>query len=346
MTGLTVDPFTLREFSVEELTTLINVVPNMYTLVTQLGVFGGAPIPLTETYVGIEINNGVLNLLPTTERGGPASKGSVGKRKRKLIEIPQVAHEDMITGAELQNLKGFGSAAPMMFEDKVMQKLGTMAGKHYLTMEWHRVGALAGKILDADGTTLLDLFTEFGVTQLEVPFGGASSIGQYCRDVKRHIEDNLNGEVMTGVAALCSPEFFDMLLEDADTKAAYNAAAAMMRLNPNIDDVRPMFLHQGILFLEYRGSASYLNAAGTVTTRKFIAANDARFFPLGTRNTAYHYTAPADFIDTVNTFGQLMYAREKMGDYNRWREYHTQSNCLPLWTRPELLVRGHTGSSN
>lgn len=342
---MAIDGFTNREFSAEELTTTMNMVPNMYQAVTQLGLFGD-PIPLATTYVAIEIDNMVLNLLPVTERGAPATKGSDGKRKRKLFEIPMSAHEELIHVGDLQNLIMFGSKAPMMLEDAVNRRLMTMIMKHQITHEWRRIGALSGKILDSDGSTLLDLFTEFGVSQLQVPFGGASSINEYIVQVKRHIEDNLQGDVMKLVGCLCSPEFFDMLLTDSEIKTAYNAAAAMMRLNPNIDDVRPGFAHQGVFFAEYRGSAGQKNPDGTTTTRKFIAAGDARFFPLGTMQSSISYTAPGDFLEAFNMPGQLYYAKSAPVDLNRGLILHTQSAMLPLFTRPAVLVRGHTGSSN
>lgn len=340
---LVIDGFDNREFAVDELTLSMNVIPNMYTMVTDLGIFG-EPIPLSTTYCALEIDNMTLSLLPATRRGGPATKGRNGKRQRKLFEIPLSVHEDEITSADMQNMRGFGTAAPKMLEDEVNRRLFQMTIKHQITHEWRRVRALCGDILDADGTSMLNLFTEFGVSQLSVGFGGAASFNQYCRDVKRHIEDNLRGDVMTGVAALCSPQFFDAMLEDSDVKNAYNAAAAMARLNPNIDDVRPAFQHQGILWIEYRGQAPVENGDGTQTVRSFIPSGDARFFPLGTMQSALSYTAPGDFFEALNMPGQLYYAKSAAEKWNRAIELHTQSAFLPLWTRPACLVRGHTGT--
>lgn len=344
MTDLTFEGFDDLTFTAEEMTSSMNVVPNMYDLITRLGIFAN-PIPISTTFVSLEINNGVLNLLPTTERGGPASKGSMGKRSRKTFEVPNIAHEDAIMAAEIQNLRAFGSMAPQMFGNRVNDKLATMAMKHYLTHEYFRVGALSGKILDADGTELIDLFDEFDVTEKVEYFGATGSVNQHIRDVKRHIELNLMGETMTGVAALCSSGFFDMLIEDDDVKAAYNAAAAAQAANPNLMDVRAQFVHQGVLWIEYLGRASVLNADGTTSVRKFIADNTCRFVPIGTMDSAKFYTAPADFIETANQPGQLFYAKPETMKYGRGLEIHTQSNPLPLWTRPALLVQGTTAAS-
>jgi hypothetical protein len=48
--------------------------------------------------------------------------------------------------------------------------LETMRNKHAITLEHLRMGALKGVILDADGSTLYDLFDEFDITPKTVNF--------------------------------------------------------------------------------------------------------------------------------------------------------------------------------
>ena len=55
-------------------------------------------------------------------------------------------------------------------------KLQNMRNKHAITLEYLRMGALKGVILDADGSTLYNLYTEFGIAAKTVGFalaGGA-----------------------------------------------------------------------------------------------------------------------------------------------------------------------------
>lgn len=350
MTDMTIDGFDNREFSVEELTESINIVPNRYGLVTQMGVFGD-PIPLSTTYVRLERNNWSLNLLPATERGAPGTKGSVGKRDAKLFEIPQITHEDAVQVAELQNLRAFGSNAPRMLEDKVNEKLVTMAQKHFITHEWYRVNALQGIIRDADNGVMLNLYTEFGITPPVVAFGLAGkSIMQRIRDLKRYTEENLKGETMSGIVGLASAEIMEMLFADSDIKDIYKAALGahqmFLAMNPTVADRRFQFtVADNVTFIEYNGTASSANADGTYTARKFIPAGDVRFFPIGTTQTARQYVAPGDFAEALNSPGQILYAKEENGRFGRSRDLLTQSNILPLWNRPELLVRGTTSNT-
>lgn len=348
MTDLVIEGFTDREFSARELTDAINIVPNKYGLVTQMGIFG-PPIPLSTTYVALERQNWALNLLPATERGGPGSKGSDGKRDKKIFEIPQVTHEDAVKAADVQNLRAFGSMAPMMLEDLVNRKLVTIAGKFYITHEWYRVNALQGKILDSDGSVMLNLFTEFDITQRVAAFGGTVDIPARLRTVKRQIERDLKGETMTGVLALASPEYMEMLFADEKILAAYNQALAawnsFIALNPTLSDRRFSFTVQEITFVEYPATFSAPNQDGTFTTRRAIPAGDCIFIPLGTQTTAQSYIAPGDFEEAVNMLAQLLYAKEAREKFGRGRDLLAQSNFLPIWNRPELLVRGTTSES-
>ena len=89
-----------------------------------------------------------------------------------------------------------------------------MRNKHAITLEHLRMGALKGVILDADGSTLYDLYSEFGISPKTVNFALSTSTTEVLLkvlEVKRHIEDNLRGEFMTGIMCLCSQGFFDAL---------------------------------------------------------------------------------------------------------------------------------------
>lgn len=344
MTDLAIEGFTDREFSVEELTSIINNVPNTFGLTQQLNIFPQAP-PLSTTFFKVERNNWTLNLLPITERGAPGTKGRVGKRDVKIFEVPQITHEDSVSVADVQNLRLWGPMAPKMLEDSVSDKLATMARKHFQTHEWHNITMLRGQMRDADDSIILDVFSEFGITQGVTAFGhDGMAIDTRYRAIKRYIELNLRGETMTRVCCLASPGYMEFLFQDATVKAAYNQAMAshqaMVAANPTLNDRRFGFVFNDVVHYEYIGSAPVLNANGTETVRTFIPANEAIFFPLGTTEAAHSYIAPGDFEESVNQPGQLFYAKEARERFGRSRDLLTQSNRLPLWKKPALLVKG------
>lgn len=347
------DIFNQDAFSASSLTGNITVVPNTYGRINELGIF--TPEPIATTSVTVIIDNGVLNLLPTRPRGGPASLGTRGKQKPAAFVVPHIPHEDSVLATDVQNMlamsgPGFTGGLETVL-GFVNRKLITMRKKHAITLENLRMGAIKGIIRDYDGTVLLDLFGAFGVTQKSVDFllgTAGTDVGGKCDEVVGYMEDNLLGETMTGVHALASPEFMAKFTNHATVKEAYKYYASAP--NPMRDSVRKGFPFKGITFEEYRGSASYIQEDGTRTTaQRFIPAGDVRFIPLGTTDTFTNYWAPPDFWGSVNQApngadAEVFVAPLEPKRFGKGMDIHTESNPLPLVKRPALLVRGTTSN--
>ncbi len=329
------NPFSNDAFNMVALTAAINKVPNNYGRLEQLGLMPTEGVR-TRTIL-IEEQSGVLNLLPTMPVGAPASLGTQGKRKVRSFVIPHIPHDDVVLPEEVQGLRAFGSENDLeALSNLIARKLQNMRAKHAITLEHLRMGALKGVILDSDGSTLYDLYSEFGITAKSVNFALSTNTTEVLTkvlEVKRHIEDNLRGEFMSGIMCLSSQGFFDALTTHPKVKEAYSRWQNGQLL---FTDNRTNFSFGGITFEEYRGQAT--DIAGTV--RKFIADDEAHFFPLGTASTFRTFFAPADFNETANTLGLPLYAKQAPRKFERGTDLHTQSNPLPICLRPEVLVKG------
>jgi len=330
------NPFSLPAYNLASLTGAINKIPNMYGRVNELGLM--APRGVTNRTILVEEYNGVLSILPTKPVGSPGTEGQVGKRTVRSFVIPHIPHDEVILPEEVQGIRAFGTENEAeTIASVVVRKLETMRNKHAITLEHLRMGALKGIILDADASTLYNLYTEFSITQKTVDFilgTAGTNIQSKCREVIRHVEDNLKSEVMQSIRALVSQEFFDKLIAHAEVKTAYQYFATT-GAQPLREDVRRSFPFMGIVFEEYRGVASDKDG----NSRRFIAANDGHAFPVGTMNTFATYFAPADFNEAANTIGQELYAKMEERKFGRGWDIHTQSNPLPMCNRPEVLVR-------
>lgn len=330
------NPFLNPAFSMASLTSAINILPNRYGRLEQLGLF--PPKPVRTRQIVVEEYAGRLNLLQTKPPGSPGTVGERGKRKLRSFIIPHIPHDDVVLPEEVQGIRAFGSETEMEAVAGVMARhLETMRNKHAITLEHLRMGALKGQILDADGSTIYDLFNEFEITQQSVNFEIAAPTSSFdvrgaCTEVTAAMEEALSGEYMTGVHVLCSQEFFKSLTAHKDVKSAYaNWQQGIMLIN----DVRAGFTLGGVTFEEYRGKA--IDANGAV--RRFIAPGEAHAFPLGTVDTFGTYFSPADFNETVNTLGQSLYAKQEPRKFERGTDLHTQSNPLPMCHRPGVLVK-------
>ena len=330
------DVFNQDPFSLHSMVDAINKIPFRPGQVGQLGLF--TPVPISTVHVDIEEINGVLKLLPTKERNAPATPYTTQKRTLRSLRVPHVPHGDRIGADEIQGVRAFGTENQLQtIQTVVNDHLTNMGWNHDVTLEHLMIGAVKGEILDADGSTILfDLFSSFGVsqhTEIDFDLDNASpakgALRKACHDVKRKIQDELGGVVLPGIHCLCSSQFFDDLVSHTEAATAYERFLNGEILRTGL--ARKRFEIFDITFEEYRG---------TVNGVSFIPDNKAHFFPVGVPGLFKVYFAPANYMETVNTLGRPRYAKLAPDTkFNKYVEVETQSNPLPLCTRPRTLIK-------
>lgn len=329
----TMDVFNNDAFSLRSMTGAVQKAPYKPARIGQLGLFFEKGI--TTTKVEIEEKQGQLTLIQTTPRGGTGSVIGADARTMRALNVPHLQRESVIRADEVQGVRAFGTENEVQtVQDVVNDRLATLRQMHEVTLEHLRMGAIKGLVLDADLSTIYNLFTEFGVVQqtAELDFGTAVDVRVQCVDVLRLLEDALGAATYTRGHALCSPSFFDGLVSADQVKESFRYQEGQVLR----DDLRRGFTFGGILWEEYRGKV------GAV---EFITDGEAYCFPEGAMTEKgplfTTYFAPADFEETVNTMGQPIYARQAPDPtgLNRHRLVHTQSNPLPLCLMPRTVIK-------
>lgn len=338
MPELIINPFDTAGYDMATMTEAVNLLPNSYGRVRQLGIF--RPDPVRTRTVIVEAVNGVLTLLQSQPVGAPPPRQKHGKATMRSFIIPHIPYEDQIRAEDLQGARNPGTIDPKDLATVMTGRLTDMRGSHAITEEYLMMGALKGILLDADGSTLTNFYTEFSITPKTIDFAldsDATDVAAKCREVIRHVEDNLKGDVMTGVRCLCSDTFFDALIGHPNVEQFYLGHAKALELAGGGQDPRKGFAFGGIIFEEYRATAT---DPATGNARKFITADEAHFFPEGTMSTFKIHYAPANYLETVNFLGQPLYAKQTMEPKGRWVDINTESNPLPICRRPGVLVKG------
>lgn len=322
----TLDVFRSDAFSVLSLTDAILKAPFKPGRIGELGLFRSRGI--TTTVVMVEEKDGRLTLIPTSPRGGPGSSIGASKRAARSFVVPHLERDSTILADEVQNVRSFGSEnAQDAVQALINERLADLRGMHEATLEHLRASALQGIILDSDGSTpIYNLFTEFGVAQQAATIDTTAEMRRQIVAAERLIETELGAEPISGYRALCGDDFFDILLDSSDVKTSFQyQEGSVLRA-----DLRKGFQFGGVSWENYRGSV------GGVA---FFAADEAYLFPEGT-SIFGTYFAPADFIETVNTVGLPIYAKQSVDDQlGRWAKIHTQSNPLALCLRPRAVVK-------
>jgi len=331
----TLDVFKADGFSLESLTAAINAAPHQPARISELGLFGENRVSTTQ--VMVEEQSGQLSLIPTSPRGGvPDTIGKDGRTVRSFA-VPHLARESKVYADEIQNIRAFGTETEeQSIQSIVNARLATLRAMHEVTLEYHRMGAIKGIVYDSNGTTAIyNLFTEFNVAQQT----NAIALGTPTTDVRaecittiRQIESALGAARYKGIRAFCSDGFFDSLVGHTLVKASFQYQEG----NVLRSDLRNGFQFGGITFEEFRGSVGGV---------PFIPANEAFVFPEGvlTEKGPLFTTvfAPADFMETVNTLGLPLYAKQAPdpSGLNRYTLLHSQSNPLCLCLIPRAVVK-------
>lgn len=319
-------------FQAVPLTESITNLPVPPGLVGSLGLFVDKGVRTTA--IAIEIRDEKLALVPAgSRRADPPQKGSQARRVVTLDAV-HLAVADSVLPEDVQDVRAFGQEATESGLESQAQviadKLSALKTDLETTREYHRFGAIQGKVLDADGVTVLyDLFDKFGVTQQTVDFAfsvDSTNVRKASLDIKRHIEKKTAGLVVSGIIALASPEFFDALTDHKNVKAAYaNWQAAQDRLG---GDMRKGFEFGGI---------TYIDCPDEVNGVPFIPAGKARAFPVA-RGAYVTFNAPANYNEAANTVGQPFYAKAEPRHLGKGWDLEAQSNPLTLCLVPAALV--------
>lgn len=324
------DIFNNDAFSVTNLIGAINEVPHQPTQLGASGLFFESG--MTSPFAFIEMEGDTINLVPAAERGAPGVVRDKTKRKAipfKAVHLPQMGG---LNADEVLGVRAFGSETEVRtVQGMVNNELGRMRRDLDVTLEWQRMGALKGQILDADGTTvLLDLYTAFGVAQQVMDVGldvAGTSVREKLVQAKRLAEAYLGGLMITGWKIWASAGFHDAFVKHADVKAAYDRYqdGAFFR-----SDTRKGFEFAEVSIEEYRGKVGSLD---------FIADGDAYLVPMGVGQMFETRFAPADYVETVNTMGVPFYAKQELRKFGKGVDIEAQSNPLTINKRPRAVIK-------
>ncbi len=320
-------------FTVATLTKAINTLPVPSTILGDSGLF---KTEYTKNlYVVVESINGRLVLVENTNRRDEPKSIDGKKRTRRVFEIPHLPKKDVLHPDDLQ-IATFGESTEIEEQSKVINnKLQYLKNDIEATKEYHRVGAISGLILDADGTSVIyDLYKEFGVKQISMSLDldnpNADVRGNIIK-MKRASQKKLGGAIVKGWKCYCSSELFDKLTAHPNVQKAYaNYAEASDKIG---GDNREGFEFGGVTWIEYE--VEIMTITGKIV--RYIKEGVGRLVPVveDLFKTVY---APANYNETVGTLGKEIYAKAEPRDMGKGWNVESQSNPLMLCTQPDALI--------
>lgn len=335
------DIFNDDAFGLVTMTEKVERLPTVPTFLGGLGIFGEGEGVATEV-VSIEQRAMTLSLIPTSARGTEPPMSTTDKRSLRHFTIPRIAKSDQVFAREVQGVREFGTESTLMTAMRLIaQKQAKLKTEYDLTMEYHRLGALKGILLDSDGSTIYNFFTEFGIAQpTEIDFDldnanpAQGALSSKIKAAKRAAIRALGKAYVPGVTRflwLCGDTFFDQFVAHSEVEKTYlNWEAAPSRRNAEVFET---FRFGEMEWHNYQGTDDNSTVA--------IAATECKLVVLGVPGLYRRYNGPGEDLETANTIGRPIYSN-LVHDLkrNHWVQPEIFSYPLHICVRPEVLLRG------
>lgn len=307
-------------------------------LLGSLGLF--TPIYSRSRTILIAAKNHVLSLIPTSADGSPPDELIPEGADVRPFQTVRLAKGSTVYAAEMAGVLAlpFDQQTKEVAEE-ITDRTASILDDLELTWEHMRFGAIQGKVLDADNTTVLfDWYALWGIAEpAEIDFeldAPATDVRKKCRDVKRTMQKAAKGvwTPSTRVGSLVGDTFFDMLVNHAQIKETKLGTERA----PILEDIEgySSIEIEGITFINYQGSDDGSKIA--------IGTEKARFFPIGARGAFQVGYGPAnEFKPYLNRRGQeyVGLMLEDVSGRDAWDRVELYSYPIMIATRPEMLLR-------
>ena len=341
-------------FSATTLERVAAKVPYQPQALGALNIFDNRPIRTTT--VEIYYDEKTQSLVPTSERGSPEPLPKRDAGKIHLLRTVRLAERDRINAAELQDVISLplGSASQLAAAQReVGERVTRLRSDNELTLEHMRLGALQGKLIDADGSVITNYFDEFNIAEpatINIDFSAiaeADLVEFFTSNVVRPIMRALGGRKSnrTYIAALVGDVFWARLTSHAAVRETFRGTAAMQALMQNntgqpgtaMGNAWGEFRFAGIRFMNYMGT----DDGSTVA----VAPEMAHFFPVGAQDVFRTFWAPGESMRDINTRGRMAYVivqPDPETQKNEWVDVYYRNYPLFACIYPGALLKMQT----
>lgn len=323
-------------FQLTELTKAINRMPRVPTKIGGYGWFSERGIHTLS--VAIELRNGKLTLVQTKPRGAPGAVKTVERRNIRDLRTVHLPQRFAVMADEILGLREFGAERDLAtMQAYINDKMRVPRTDLDLTHEFQRMGAVKGLVLDADGSTIYNYFTEFGLTQTShvLALGTTTTkVRGELTKAKRKAEKKLGGINVASWHVLAGSNWFDLFVDHDDVRTEFRTD----RSDVNRADLRRGVVYGDVFVEEYVGTVAASTPGGAEADLNMVDPDEAYMVPMGIPGMFDTYYSPADYMETVGTTGIPMYVKPKEMEFNKGIEYEVQSNPLHLNSYPEAVV--------
>jgi hypothetical protein len=335
------DIFQNDAFSLGSMLQAVDKVERAPSRLGQLALFNPNPVR-TET-VAVEMREGTLSIIKTSARGAPLDNRGTETRTVRDFRTRRIAKGDRIMASELAFVREFGTEQQIIeVQAEIARRMSGPAGlvaDIETTWEHMRLGAVQGKVLDADGSVIYDWFKEFGISQpneIDFDLDGSNPHGTLRKKVQdsvvRPMRKKAKGALYTGVRAMCGSNFFDDIVNHVEVRETYLNQQEASELREGYDGRE--FRFGGVTWEEYVGTDDGETIA--------VHPDKCIFFPEGAGNGVFEVAfSPGEQFGHIGQLGQPIYPIIVPDrDRDSYVDLEVYSYPLFICKRPEMLLRG------
>lgn len=299
-----------------------------------------------QTAIVFDVDKTTTTLLPQVNRGDKSStQGREHAVNTLALKLAYFKHDDRLTNEDIQGWRAPGRTDSETYARATAEKLTDMRRVWDQTKEYMSLQAIKGICKSPDGITIVNSFTEFGVSQSSVDFllgTSTTDIDSKIATLKRTMSRNIqNGGGMSGVEILVDPTFFDRLISHPNMKNAYQyyLNSGKQELRDDLSDymtwgIMDSFEHRGVRFISYDATFNLPNA----TTELAFAANTGTAYPLGVPDLFRGYNGPSVKLSEANQPGQELFMRTYLDPRDEFVDFELEAAPLLFCTRPASLI--------
>jgi hypothetical protein len=301
-------------FSYANLRRMVDNTPYVPGLLGDMKLFD--PKPTTSEFIIIYEEDGNIRLIPMTERGAPDIQQVRDQGRFYALKTRRLAKMDSVRASEFLNIGNTALPETVRAREAstvVAKRTGQLQRDMEMTKELHRLGAIQGKLMDADGTTVAyDYFAEFGISApplIDVDFAGLSE-----EEFMMFFQMNFYTPMMlslgekrrtaqTYVGAIVGDGFWLKLQTHPGFREIWKlnmqAQAVARAMNPLVMPNQ----WQRVDF----GGVTWINYQGSTGGEISVPFNEARFFPVNAIDVFDVYWSPGETFDQVREAGKPAY---------------------------------------
>lgn len=298
--------------------------------------------PKTTNTIATEFDGQTINLVQTTAPGSPMQETILNPRNVKTLNSVRIARKVRVLPEEVANTRRIAGAGLDTVDDRLAWKIKNAVRDIRTTLEYHRVGAALGNILDADGVSVIaNFFSLLGISQTTIDCAqGTAATGKYislAETVLNVLEDALGDlHPVDGKPpiVLCGRTFWQRFINSADVIQAYQYFMSNRQKGiPGRDDLRYNdFEHGGLIWRQYRGSAG--------NSSRFVPDAEAHIIVDGVPGTYMgHFCPPQDIQSRVNKDGQELDVTMEVLPHDAGTEVQIQCNPMHWMNRPGAAIK-------